>query len=251
MPSDATAGKTALITGASRGIGAAAAREMAARGMNVVLVARSMGAVADLAGEIGATALAVPCDVARPMEAAQAVNAAIETFGAVDVLVANAGVIEPIGPPHAVEPEAWGHVIDVNLKGVFNVVHAALPGMMARGRGTILTLSSGAASRPLPGWSAYCASKAGARMLQEALHLEYGDRLRVMGLSPGTVATQMQREIKASGVGPVAALDWEDHIPPDWPARALAWMCTPEADDLLGQELSLRDAALRARIGLA
>jgi NAD(P)-dependent dehydrogenase (short-subunit alcohol dehydrogenase family) len=251
MTGEELRGRTALITGASRGIGAAAAREMAARGMNVALLARSTNDIADLSGEIGPAALAIPCDVARPGEAAQAVDACVRTFGAVDVVVANAGVIEPIGAPHEVDPAAWGQVIDINLKGVFNIVHAALSDMLRRGAGTILTVSSGAAHRALPGWSAYCASKAGARMLQEGLHLEYGDRLRVMGLSPGTVATKMQREIKASGVGPVAQLDWEDHIPPDWPAKALAWMCTAEADDLLGQELSLRDEGLRARIGLS
>jgi hypothetical protein len=71
-----------------------------------------------------------------------------------------------------------------------------------------------------------------------------------MGLSPGTVATQMQREIKASGINPVSQLDWSAHIPPDWPARALVWMCTPDADDFLGQEISLRDEAIRRRAGL-
>ncbi|MEM7487823.1 MAG: SDR family oxidoreductase [Pseudomonadota bacterium] len=243
--------RTALITGASRGIGAAAAREMAARGMNVALLARDTGAIADLAGEIGETALAIPCDVARWIGVAQAVDACVETFGGLDVVVANAGVIEPIGPLAEGDPEAWASAVNVNLTGIYHVVRAALPVMLAQGAGTILTVSSGAAHRALPGWSAYCASKAGAKMLTEAVHAEYGDTLRVMGLSPGTVATQMQREIKASGVGPVAQLDWSDHIPPEWPAKALGWMCTPEADDLRGTELSLRDKGLRARIGLA
>ena len=88
-------------------------------------------------------------------------------------------------------------------------------------------------------------------MLTEACHVEHGETLRVMGLSPGTVATQMQREIKASGVGPVADLDWSDHIPPEWVAQALVWMCGPDADEFRGTELSLRDEGLRARIGLS
>ena len=69
--------------------------------------------------------------------------------------------------------------------------------------------------------------------------------------SPGTVATQMQREIKASGINPISQLAWEDHIPADWPARALLWMCSPEADAFIGTELSLRDEAIRKRVGLA
>lgn len=245
-------GGTALITGASRGIGAATAREMVAQGLKVALLARDMGAIADLAGELGEeAALAIPCDVARWQEVAVAVDACVETFGSLDVVVANAGMIEPMAPLVEGDPEAWATAINVNLTGVYHVVRAALPVMLAAGAGTILTVSSGAAHRALPGWSAYCASKAGAKMLTEAVHAEYGQTLRVMGLSPGTVATQMQRDIKASGIGPVAQLDWSDHIPADWPAKALAWMCTSQADDLLGTELSLRDEGLRARIGLA
>jgi NAD(P)-dependent dehydrogenase (short-subunit alcohol dehydrogenase family) len=88
-------------------------------------------------------------------------------------------------------------------------------------------------------------------MVTRSLHLEYGGRgLRAMGLSPGTVATQMQREIKASGINRISQLDWSDHIPPEWPARCLLWMCSAEADDWLGQEVSLRDEATRRAVGL-
>lgn len=240
-----------MITGASRGIGAAAARAFAAEGANVVLLARSQEAIADLAGEIGDTALAVPCDVSRYWEVEAAIAAAVETFGGLDVLINNAGVIEPISHLVNADPEAWSHVIDINLKGVFNGMRAAMPGMIARGGGTIITISSGAAHNALEGWSHYCTSKAGAAMLTMCLHKEAADQgIRAMGLSPGTVATQMQREIKSSGLNPVSKLEWSDHIPPDWPARALVWMCGAEADDLLGTELSLRDEELRARIGL-
>jgi hypothetical protein len=71
-----------------------------------------------------------------------------------------------------------------------------------------------------------------------------------MGLSPGTVATQMQRDIKKSGINPVSKLDWEIHIPADWPARTLLWMCGADADEWLGQEISLRDTDIRTRVGL-
>ncbi|MBO6603786.1 MAG: SDR family NAD(P)-dependent oxidoreductase [Roseicyclus sp.] len=244
-------GKTVMITGASRGIGAAAARAFAAEGANVVLLARSQEAIADLAGEIGDAALAVPCDVSRYWEVEAAIAAAEETFGGLDVLINNAGVIEPISHLVNADPEAWSHVIDINLKGVFNGMRAAMPGMVARGGGTIITISSGAAHNALEGWSHYCTFKAGAAMLTMCLHKEAADQgIRAMGLSPGTVATQMQREIKSSGLNPVSQLEWSDHIPPDWPARALVWMCGAEADDLLGTELSLRDEDLRARIGL-
>ncbi len=244
-------GKTILITGASRGIGAAAARAFAEAGGNVALLSRGTEAIADLAGEIGPNALAIPCDVARWTEVARAVEATVNAFGGLDVIVNNAGVIDPIAGIVQGEPDAWSTAIDVNLKGVYHGMRAALPVMLGQKSGTVITISSGAASNPLEGWSAYCASKAGAKMLTECLHKEHGRTLRVMGLSPGTVATQMQRDIKESGIGPVAQLDWSAHIPPEWVARALVWMCGPEADDLRGTELSLRDEGLRGRIGLA
>lgn len=244
------AGKVAAITGASRGIGAAAAREFAARGARVVLMARSRDAIAELAGEIGETALAVPCDVTRYWEVEAAFGAAVDTFGSLDVVINNAGVIEPVARLEAADPDGWAQAVDVNLKGTFNGIRAALPMMAARG-GTIIGVSSGAATSALEGWSHYCAAKAAAAMLTRCLHVEMAARgIRALGLSPGTVATQMQREIKASGLNPVSRLDWSDHIPPEWPARALAWMCTPAADPWLGTDISLRDPAIRAAVGL-
>ena len=245
------AGKTALITGASRGIGASTARRFAEAGANVALVARNADAIAELAGEIGPQAIAIPCDISRYWEVEAAVQACQETFGGLDILIGNAGVIEPISHLSTADPEAWGHAIDINLKGVFYGMRAAMPVMQAAGGGTILTISSGAAHHALEGWSHYCASKAGAAMLTSSAHLEGAlHGLRVMGLSPGTVATQMQHEIKASGVNPVAQLEWSDHIPPEWPAEALLWMCGADADEYLGQEISLRDEDIRKRIGL-
>ncbi|SEQ00209.1 SDR family oxidoreductase [Thalassovita taeanensis] len=243
-------GKTVLITGASRGIGEAAARVFADAGANVVLMARSGAQIDTIADEIGG--LAVTGDVARYADMEQAVAATVARFGGLDVLINNAGVIEPVASLAEADPEAWGTAIDINLKGVFNGMRAALPGMIAAGRGTILTISSGAAHGPMEGWSHYCSSKAGVAMLTRCADLEARDKgLRIMGLSPGTVATQMQREIKASGVNPVAQLAWEDHIPADWPARCLLWMCGAEADAYVGQEISLRDAGIRAQVGLA
>jgi NAD(P)-dependent dehydrogenase (short-subunit alcohol dehydrogenase family) len=244
-------GKTVLITGASRGIGEATALAFAAAGANVGLVSRSEEAIARIAGEIGPQALAIPCDVSRYWEVAAAVDACQQTFGGLDVLIGNAGVIEPIAHLWKADPDSWGKAVDVNLKGVFHGMRAALPVMASRGGGTVITVSSGAAHNPVEAWSQYCAAKAGAAMLTRCLHLEARMKgIRAMGLSPGTVATQMQREIKASGINPVSQLDWSAHIPPDWPAQALLWMCTADADEFLGQEISLREEAIRRRVGL-
>jgi len=125
-------GKTVLITGASKGIGAEAARVFADAGANVALVARNRDAIADLAGSIGSKSIAIPCDVSRFWEVEAAVNACLKAFGSLDVLIGNAGVIEPIAHLADSDPDAWGHVIDINLKGVYNGMRAAMPLMQTQ-----------------------------------------------------------------------------------------------------------------------
>lgn len=242
-------GKTVLITGASRGIGEAAARMFAANGANVALCARSRTQITAIADQIGDRAIAVPCDVADRAEVEAAVAKTVETFGGLDVLINNAGLLEPIGLFGDLDPDDWAGIIDVNVKGVAYGIHAALPFM--KDGGTILTIGSGAATSALEGWSHYCTSKAAVHHLNRCIHKEYGTRdIRVIVLSPGTVATQMQKDIKASGINPVAQLDWEDHIPPEWAAQALMWMCKDDADDHLGEVVSLREPSIRKRVGL-
>ncbi len=245
-------GRTVLITGASRGIGSAAARAFAEAGARVALTARSGDALDALASELGEGAVALPCDVSDYAAVEAAVAEVTARFGGIDVLVNNAAVIEPITPLAEADPAAFARAADINLTGVFNGMRAVLPGMLAAGGGSLLTVSSGAAHRPMEGWAAYCATKAGAAMLTRSVDMEYRGRgIRAMGLSPGTVATQMQRDIRASGINPVSQIDWSDHVPPEWPARALVWMATAGADDWLGEEISLRDPEILERLGLS
>ena len=245
-------GKTVLITGASRGIGEATAHAFAAAGANVVLCARTEKAIADIASRIGEKALALPCDVSDATAVSDVVETTIKHFGSLDILIGNAGMIEPISMMADTDPDAFSQAIDVNLKGVFYGMRAVLPHMIEKGQGTIITVSSGAAHGPMQGWPTYCASKAGAYMLTRAADLENRDKgVRILGLSPGTVATQMQRDIKASGINRVADLDWSDHIPPEWPAQALVWMCSPDADPYLGTDVSLREEDIRQKVGLS
>ncbi len=243
--------KTVMITGASRGIGAETARVFAAAGANVALLARSQDAIAEIAGEIGDRAIAIPCNVARYNEMSAAVEATVQAFGGLDVLINNAGVIEPIGRFADTDPEGWGQVIDVNVKGVYNGTHAALPAMKARGGGSILTISSGAAHNAIEGWAHYCTSKAAVNMFNRCIDKEEGENgIRAIGLSPGTVATDMQRDIRASGINAVSKIPWEDHIPAEWPAKCLLWMCSAAADRFKGDEISLRDEGIRREVGL-
>ncbi|MEM6971891.1 MAG: SDR family oxidoreductase [Pseudomonadota bacterium] len=246
-------GRVALVTGASRGIGAATGAVLAHAGAAVVLAARTVDACEETAArlrEAGRTAAAVACDVADPDAVAGAVAHA-RSMGTLDIVVNNAGMIEPIGLIAESDPADWARAIDVNLKGTYYPIRATLPAMLAAGRGTIVNISSGAASNPLEGWSSYCSSKAGAAMLTRAVHREVGGHgVNVIGLSPGTVATEMQRVIKASGINPVSQLEWSDHIPADWPARAVLWLCGPAGARFAGEEVRLRDDAIRREIGL-
>ncbi|MDO8883595.1 SDR family oxidoreductase [Pseudotabrizicola sp.] len=243
--------KTVMITGASRGIGAAAAHVFAQAGWRVALLARSADDISELSRLIGSASIALPCDVADPTAMRNAVQSVLSRWGRLDALINNAGMIDPIARLEDADADAWRRSIDVNLKGVFNGMRAAIPVMKAAGGGTIITVSSGAASNPYEGWSAYCAAKAGAAMLTRAAHLEEsGNGLRIMGLSPGTVATEMQVKIKASGINPVSALDPAVHIPADWPAKCLLWMCGPGGDTWLGEEVKLRDENVRRAIGV-
>ena len=243
--------KTVVITGASRGIGEATAKEFSEAGANVALLARSKVEIDKIASNLGENSIAIVCDVSDYSQVSSAFEEVTSKFGKVDIRIGNAAVIEPIGRVTEVSPDAWGKLIDINVKGVMYGMHAALPGMVAKGGGTIITISSGAAYNALEGWSGYCTSKAATLMMTRSVDLEYRARgIRMLGLSPGTVATDMQRVIKASGVNAVSQIDWDDHIPPEWPARALLWMCTHEADPYLGIDISLRDQSIREKVGL-
>ena len=247
-------GKTALVTGASKGIGAAASRELAQLGANVVLAARSKEAVEAIAKEItneGGKALGVGCDVSDFAQVEYAVKQAVSQFGSLDILINNAGLIDPISRLENSDPEEWAKVINVNVTGVYHCARAALPAMKSSGQGTIINISSGAATSALEGWSHYCSSKAAALSLTRCLHREEAENgIRVIGLSPGTVATDMQVAIKASGINPVSQLEWDDHIPPQWVGKAIVWMTTEDAREFDGGDVSLRDESIRKRVGL-
>lgn len=247
-------GKSVIITGASRGIGAASARAMAAEGAKVLLTARSETEISQHAQAIrdaGGTAEHLAVDVADPAQVQAAVDMAVAEFGGLDILIANAGIVEPIAQLDIADAQAWGALIDVNVKGVFYGIHAALPVMKAHGGGTIITIGSGAATSALEGWSAYCTSKAAVHHLNRVLHKEEAQNgIRALVLSPGTVATDMQVAIRDSGVNPVSQLDWSAHISADWVAQALIWMCGADADDWRGSVISLREEDIRRRVGL-
>lgn len=249
------AGKVVIITGASRGIGAAAAAALAKAGATLMLTARDGARCEAISQDIirgGGKAAALACDVSDWNAVRHLAEQTQQRFGKIDALVNNAGVIEPIAGIADSDPAAWARNVQINLVGAYHAVRAVLPPMIAAGAGTIVNVSSGAAHQPLEGWSAYCSAKAGLAMLTRAIALEHAAQgIRVFGFQPGTTDTEMQVVIRASGVNPVSKIPRENLIPVAHPAAAIVYLCSSAADDLAGKEFSLRDEAFRSRLNLA
>ncbi|MBH67789.1 MAG: short-chain dehydrogenase [Rhodospirillaceae bacterium] len=243
--------KVAFVTGASRGIGRATAKELALRGAKVVAVARNQAELDKLSAEArkeNLNIMGISCDVTQFDILNEAVKQTVKMHKKLDILINNAGAIEPICRLADSDPTNWMKAADVNYKAVYFGIRAALPHMLSQGGGTIINISSGAALSPREGWSHYCSSKAAALMLTKMTHLEYGALgIRAVGLSPGTVATDMQVAIRASGINPISQLPPNSHSPAERPANIIAWLCTEDAKEFDGNDVSLNDEKIRLR----
>ena len=246
--------QTALVTGASRGIGLATASTLAQYGANVVLAARSTDSLETQAEAIrskGMNATSVVCDVSDYQSVLNAVEFAIKQNGQLNILVNNAGVIEPQAAIVNSDPELWSRAVDINYKGVYYGMRAAIPAMLEQGGGTVINISSGAANSALHGWSHYCSSKAASKKLTEVAHKELATQnIRIVGLSPGTVATPMMQKIRDAKINPVSDLNWVDHIPPEWVAEGVAFLCGDAGEEFSGTDFSLKTPEGRHRVGL-
>lgn len=181
--------RSAIVTGAGSGIGAACARRLAADGCGVVLSGRRREPLDAIAAEID-HAVVVPGDVGDPEHAAALAEAARESFGGVDAVVLNAGTGDS-APAGDDTPERWEQTIRTNLTGAFLVARAALPSLEQR-RGAIVGVASVNAMRAGPGWASYCSSKAGLVMLCKTIANDYGPRgVRANAVCPGWVRTPM------------------------------------------------------------
>jgi NAD(P)-dependent dehydrogenase (short-subunit alcohol dehydrogenase family) len=243
-------GQVIIITGASRGIGEAAAHALSKEGARLILTGRDQATIQKVADATGAEAHV--CDSSNYEAFAALAEATRAKHGRLDALINNAGILDPIATILESDPAEWARNIQTNLVGAYHCIRAVLPGMVAAGGGTIVNLSSGAAIRPLEGWSAYCSAKAGLHMLTRAVALETADKgIRVFGFQPGMTDTYMHVQVRASGINPLSKTPRENLYPTAHPAMAIAYLCTPAADDLIGQDFSLRDEAFRARLGLS
>jgi len=187
--------RVAVVTGASRGIGAASARALAEDGYAVCLLAREGGAAAVVAAEIGSSgglAMAMSVDVTDELGVGEAVGAVLSSWGRIDVLVNNAGSIEAELPLWEANVDQWWSVITTNVRGPFLMTRAIVPHMIAAGGGRIINLNSGAGTAERAELSAYCASKSALARITGGTHLAgWAHGIRAFDLAPGTVRTEM------------------------------------------------------------
>ena len=235
-PQGALAGKVAIVTGASRGVGRAVAALFAAEGAAVVLAARNLAALAANAATIeaaGGRALAVSTDVSDEQSVADLFARTAAAFAPPDILVNSAGAVARV-PFERMETAIWDEVLGVNLRGTFLCCRAAFRAMIPRGGGVIVNLSSLSGVRGVekfPGLSAYNTSKFGVAGLSEILAVEgRPHNIRVVAVSPGAVDTEMLRE---------AAPHLRAGMMPEELARILLFLVGPDARPLSGTNLEI------------
>ena len=228
-------GKVVVITGASSGLGEAAARHLAAQGAKLVLGARRVDRLCALAAELKLVeAAAVATDVTDAGQVKALVDGAVAIHGRIDVILNNAGLM-PHSPLERVRIDDWDRMIDVNLKGVLYGIAAALPHMTRQRSGHIINVSSVAGHKVRPGSAVYAATKAAVRMLSEGLRQEVKPyNIRTTIISPGAVQSELPQSINESDVARGVAEFYEKYaIPADSFARMVAFAISqPEEVDI-------------------
>ena len=233
-------GKTALITGASKGIGEGIARTFLKHGAKVILAARG-AAVEELAAQLGENAMAVRMDVSDPASVKAGVEAAQAAFGPIDILVSNAGICK-LGDFLTQSDEDRDAHLDINVKGAWNTCKAVIPGMLERKWGKIVIMSSVTGDMVAdPGEAAYAMSKAALVGLTKALAREFAPTINVNAICPGYVLTPMQRAEYTDEMLAVVneGIPMKRHAQPEEVAALYAFLASDEAKYITGQHIPI------------
>ena len=217
-------GKTVLVTGAGRGIGAATVTALVERG---AMVFAGFYGAADMGALAGA--ITFPLDVTNQSSVEAAVAQVTAFGGKLDVLVNNAGIIAPIGHLAHLPSDALKPAFEVNVIGLHRMTVACLP-LLRGSKGAIVNAGTGAATTPMEGWTGYCTSKAAARMMTQMMALELtadGIQSFFIGIPP--TDTGMQAEIRLAGLNPISKIPQSSLVDPAVPASVIAWLCSPDA----------------------
>lgn len=242
---------TALVTGASRGIGLAIAEHLMADGWRVAGVARSVPRLQEIAGRHSPdTFLPLVADVTDSLAVSEAAAAMAALWRPPDLVVANAGAYTAVGPTWQADPELWWRDFEVNVRGTHNTLRATLPGMIRRGSGRVVVVSSGMGTKPSPWSSAYGASKAALTHLVGSVAAELrGTGVHVFAVSPGMVRTQMTQwppELLVHRPD-LADLPDEAYLSPAAVCQLVSEIAAGELDDLSGRFIHVRDDRERLR----
>lgn len=224
--------KVIVITGASSGLGEAAARRLASNGARLVLGARRESRLTELVASIeadGGKAMSRATDVTDRTEVEALAQAARDSYGRIDVWLNNAGLM-PLAPLDALKVDEWEQMIDVNLKGVLYGIAAALPTMREQHSGHIMNLSSVAGHKVMPGGAVYCATKFAVKALSEGIRLESNGEIRATNISPGAVSTELPDHITHEGAAEAANRIYADAIDADAIARTIAYAIEEPSD---------------------
>jgi NAD(P)-dependent dehydrogenase (short-subunit alcohol dehydrogenase family) len=232
-------GKTAVITGSSRGLGFAIAKAFAEQGANVVLAARTAETLQSAVTELrnnGYKAEGFACDTANLEDLERLASQAVATFGRLDIWVNNAGISAPYGSTMSIAPERIKKVVDTNIMGVYYGSHVAMRQFLAQGSGKLINLLGRGESGPVPFQNAYASSKAWVKNFTSALAREYaGAGVEVMAINPGLVITEMLTQVDViegyeKKVLPLNAVIRLWGNPPEEPARKVVWMASSATD---------------------
>jgi NAD(P)-dependent dehydrogenase (short-subunit alcohol dehydrogenase family) len=243
--------KVAIVTGGGRGIGRVIAQRLAAAGAVVAVAARSEADVqetVDFITKHGHQAIKITLDVTDPALVDRAIQQIEAQFGRIDILVNNAGAFGPIGPLWEVDPQDWWDAMEVNVRGTFLCIRAALPNMIRRREGRIINLSSSVGVRPTPYSTGYSVSKAAVAHLTACLALETKEHnISTFAVHPGTVMTDMTRQIIDTTDGqtwlPRTRNTFEEKrdFPPERAADMIAYLASGAADVLSGKFIFVTD----------
>jgi NAD(P)-dependent dehydrogenase (short-subunit alcohol dehydrogenase family) len=234
------AGRVAIVTGASRGIGAATARAFADAGASVALAARDQDAVERLAADItagGGTALAVPTDIGDPVAVERMVSTTVRELGRLDIAFNNAaGGGHPPTPLTDVALEDFDSALAINLRGTFLCLKHELAAMLDHGRGAVVNMTSTAGLEAVGGLAGYVSSKHGIVGLTKVAALEYAARnIRVNAVAPGPILTeQLERAGEAAQQGAAQAMPMRRVGRPEEVAAAVTWLCSDAASFITG-----------------
>lgn len=238
-------GKVAIITGAGRGLGRAAALAMAEEGARVVVMSRTSKEINETARLIGKAALVLKADVSRPQDVRKVVRKALVSFGRVDILMNNAAVLGPVGLTYEIKKKDWDRAMAINLGGAVDFSRAVLPYMVRQGGGKIINVTSGLGEMAMPPFGVYSVAKGALIHLSRIMAEELRARnIQVNGLDPGVMDTRMQDELRALGpmvLGEEAyeefrAMKERGHLdPPEKAARLAVFLASSASDHMTGE----------------